>query len=53
MTTVAAEGLRRWGSESRSVHLALDGDNVLLIISESDSALEAVAAEFPDFPSGI
>ena len=52
-STVAAEGLRRWGSESRSVHLAQDGDNVLLIISESGPALEAIAAEFPDFPSGI
>ena len=51
--TTSAEGLRRWDSESRSVHLALDGDNVLLIISESGPALEAIAAEFPDFPSGI
>ncbi len=51
--TTSAEGLRRWDSESRSVHLAQDGDNVLLIISESGPALEAIAAEFPDFPSGI
>ena len=50
--TTSAEGLRRWDSESRSVHLALDDDRVLLIISESGPALEAIAAEFPDFPSG-
>ena len=50
--TTSAEDLRRWDSESRSVHMALDGDNVLLIISESGPALEAIAAEFPDFPSG-
>ena len=50
--TVSAEGLRRWDSESRSVHVALDDDRVLLIISESGPALEALAAEFPDFPSG-
>ena len=50
--TVSAEGLRRWDSESRSVYLALYGDNVLLIISETGSAVEAIAAEFPDFPSG-
>ena len=50
--TTSSEGLRRWDSESRSVHLALYGDNVLLIISESGLALEAISAEFPDFPSG-
>ena len=50
--TTSAEGLRRWDSESRSVHMALDDDRVLLIISESGPALEAIAAEFPDFPSG-
>ena len=50
--TTSAEGLRRWDSESRSVYLALDEDRVLLIISESGPALEALAAEFPDFPSG-
>ena len=50
--TTSTEGLRRWDSKSRSVHLALDGDNVLLIISESGPALEAIAAEFLDFPSG-
>ena len=48
----SAEGLRRWDSESRSVYLALYDDRVLLIISESGPALEAIAAEFPDFPSG-
>ena len=50
--TTSAEGLGRWDSESRSVHVALDDDRVLLIISESGPALEAIAAEFPDFPSG-
>ncbi len=48
----SAEGVRRWDSESRSVLVALDDDRVLLIISESGSAVEAIAAEFPDFPSG-
>ena len=50
--TTSAEGLRRWDSESRSVHLAQDGDNVLLIISESDSALEAIAARVSRLPVG-
>ena len=49
--TASDEGLRAWGSDSRDIHLALSGDEVLLIISESGAALEAIAARFPDFPS--
>ncbi len=51
-STVSAEGLRRWRSKIRSVHVALDADRVMLAISESGPALEAIVAEFPDFPSG-
>ena len=50
--TVSAEGVRRWNSEERTVYAAVEDDEALLIISESDRAVEALIGEFPWFQSG-
>lgn len=49
---ITADDIRSWDSEERVVHVALRDDEVLLIISESAPALTALAARFPEFPSG-
>lgn len=36
--TISGEGMRMWDSERRSVYVGLEGDRVLLIISESGAA---------------
>ena len=51
--TISGEGVRRWDSEERSVYVALEGDKVLLIVSESEAAIGIMVGEFPWFQSGV
>ena len=45
--TVSTEGVGRWDSEERSAYVSLEGEEVLLIISESGAVVEALARELP------
>lgn len=47
--TISGEGVRRWDSEERRAYVSLEGDAVLLIISESEEAVEALVGQFPGF----
>ena len=51
--TISGGGVRRWDSEERSVYVALEGDKVLLIVSESGGAVGVMVGEFPWFQSGV